>query len=117
MTIQIPSSGADPDGDSVTLVGLGSVPAHGRVMAMSPSSITYQAYPTSAETDEFTYVVTDRYERVATGLIRIAVLPPDNRNRSSPWTTSSPLPPARPSSSNRCATTSSPWATWLGSRR
>ena len=76
MTIQIPSSGADPDGDSVTLVGLGSVPAHGRVMAMSPSSITYQAYPTSAETDEFTYVVTDRYERVATGLIRIAVLPP-----------------------------------------
>ena len=27
------------------------------------------------------------------------------------------LTPARPSSSNRCATTSSQWATWLGSRR
>jgi hypothetical protein len=76
MTIQIPSSGADPEGDSVTLVGLASVPAHGRVLATSPSSITYQAYPTSAETDEFSYVVTDRYERVATGSIRIAVLPP-----------------------------------------
>ncbi len=76
MTIQIPTSQADPDGDSVTLVGLGSAPRVGRVLETTLSSITYQAYPTSADTDQFTYVVSDRYGKVGTATIRIAVLPP-----------------------------------------
>lgn len=76
ITITIPTSGVDPDGDSVTLRGLETVPTHGRVLATTPSSVTYQAYPTSAETDEFAYAVLDRFGRVATGTIRIAVLPP-----------------------------------------
>ncbi len=76
MTIQIPTSQVDPDGDSVTLVGLGSAPRVGRVLETTLSSITYQAYPTSAETDQFSYVVSDRYGKVGTGTIRIAVLPP-----------------------------------------
>lgn len=76
ITVQIPTSGADPDGDSVTLVGLETAPVHGRVLGVTPSSITYQAYPTSAETDDMSYVVTDRFGRLATGRVRIAVLPP-----------------------------------------
>ncbi len=76
MTIQVPTSEVDPDGDSVTLVGLGTAPTQGRVLGMTLSSITYQAYPSSAETDQFTYVVTDRFGKVGTATVRIAVLPP-----------------------------------------
>ncbi len=76
MTIQIPTTQVDPDGDSVTLVGLGSAPTQGRVLATTLSSITYQAYPTSAETDTFSYVVSDRFGKVGTATVRVAVLPP-----------------------------------------
>lgn len=75
-TIQLRTSGIDPDGDSVTLRGITGVPAQGRILATTPSSITYQAYPTSAETDVFQYTVADRFGKVGTGTIRIAVLPP-----------------------------------------
>ena len=76
ITLQIPTTQVDPDGDSVTLVGLGSAPTQGRVLGTTLSSITYQAYPTSAETDQFSYVVTDRFGKVGTATVRIAVLPP-----------------------------------------
>ncbi len=76
ITVTIAGSGADPDGDSTTLVGLASAPRLGRVLAVTPSSITYQAYPTSGGTDDFTYLLGDRYEKVGTGTIRIAVAPP-----------------------------------------
>jgi hypothetical protein len=75
-TIQLRTSGVDPDGDSVTLRGITGVPAQGRILATTPSSITYQAYPTSAETDVFQYTVADRFGQVGTGTVRIAVLPP-----------------------------------------
>lgn len=75
-TIQIPSSMVDPDGDSVAFLGLGSAPEKGRIMDQTPSSLTYQAYPISGGTDEFTYVVTDRFGKQGTGTIRIAVVPP-----------------------------------------
>lgn len=75
-TIQIPSSSVDPDGDSVAFLGLASAPEKGRIMDQTPSSIAYQAYPISGGTDEFTYVVTDRFGAQGTGTIRIAVVPP-----------------------------------------
>lgn len=75
-TIQIPTTQVDPDGDSVTLVGIGSAPTQGRILGTTLSSITYQAFPTSQETDTFTYVVADRYGKVGTATVRIAVLPP-----------------------------------------
>lgn len=43
---------------------------------MSPSSITYQAYPTTGGTDSFTYLLTDRFGKVGSGTARIAVAPP-----------------------------------------
>ncbi|GGL32752.1 fibronectin type III domain-containing protein [Phycicoccus endophyticus] len=76
ITVTVAGSGADPDGDSTTLVGLASAPRFGRVLATTPSSITYQAYPTSGGTDDFTYLLGDRYGKVGEGTARIAVTPP-----------------------------------------
>ncbi len=76
ITIQVPPSNNDPDGDSTTVVGIASPPALGRVTGFSPTGITYQAYPTSTGTDSFSYVVVDRYGLRATSLVRVAVNPP-----------------------------------------
>ncbi|MBM6399868.1 Ig-like domain-containing protein [Phycicoccus sonneratiae] len=76
ITVSVAASGSDPDGDSTTLAGLASAPSLGRVLAVTPSSITYQAYPTSGGTDDFTYLLGDRYGKVGTGTVRIAVAPP-----------------------------------------
>ena len=76
ITVTVAGSGSDPDGDSTTLAGLASAPTLGRVLATTPSSITYQAYPTSGGTDDFTYLLGDRYGKVGTGTVRIAVTPP-----------------------------------------
>ncbi|MGG5259064.1 Ig-like domain-containing protein [Phycicoccus avicenniae] len=76
ITVSVPDSGSDPDGDSTTLAGLASAPRLGRVLAVSPSAITYQAYPTSGGTDDFTYLVADRYGNLGTGTVRVAVAPP-----------------------------------------
>ena len=51
----------DPDGDAVTLLGIGSAPRLGRLVKFGANSVHYQAYPGSAGTDEFTYQVTDPF--------------------------------------------------------
>ena len=53
--LRVPGVGVDPDGDPVTLTGLGSAPTLGRVVQYGANSIEYQAYPGSAGTDEFSY--------------------------------------------------------------
>jgi hypothetical protein len=73
--IQIPVSGVDPDGDSVTVTGVTVPPSLGRIVAVGPDSISYQAYPGSLGTDTFTYQVTDPYGLTGTALVRVAVLP------------------------------------------
>jgi len=74
--IQVPTSGVDPDGDSVTVTGVTVPPALGQIVAVAPDSISYESYPGTAGTDTFTYQVTDPYGRTGTGQVRIAVLPP-----------------------------------------
>ncbi|MDP3894367.1 Ig-like domain-containing protein, partial [Nocardioides sp.] len=74
--LKLPGSGIDPDGDAVTLTGIGSSPRLGRVVALGANSIRYQAYPTSSGTDEFTYTVTDGFGGEATGTARVAVAEP-----------------------------------------
>jgi hypothetical protein len=76
ITIPVPTSGVDPDGDSVTVTGIGSAPTLGRISKVGMSSLTYLAYPTSSGTDSFTYVVTDRFGKTGSATIRIAVVPP-----------------------------------------
>jgi hypothetical protein len=77
-TIAIPASGQDPDGDSVTLVGLASGPTLGRVTGMSAKGISYQVFPNddNVGTDTFTYTVVDAFGQQGTGTIRVAVVPP-----------------------------------------
>jgi hypothetical protein len=76
LKLKLPGSGVDPDGDSVTLLGLGSAPKLGRLVRFGANSMHYQAYPDSVGTDEFTYQVTDPFGEVATGTVRVAIVPP-----------------------------------------
>lgn len=74
--LKVPAAQVDPDGDAVTLLGLGSAPRLGRLVKFGANSVHYQAYPGSAGTDEFTYQVTDPFGGVALGTVRIAVVNP-----------------------------------------
>lgn len=76
VTVTVPSSNVDPDGDTVTVAGIASQAMLGRVIGVSPTSLTYEAYPTSVGTDSFSYVVTDRYGKTASSLVRVAVVRP-----------------------------------------
>ncbi|MFN8193344.1 MAG: Ig-like domain-containing protein [Nocardioidaceae bacterium] len=76
VTLRLPGSGLDPDGDSVTILGLGSAPSLGRVVKVGANSVDYQAYPSGAGTDEFDYLITDAQGARATGTVRVAVIVP-----------------------------------------
>lgn len=74
--VPIPLSGIDPDGDSVSLIGIASNPQKGSVLAVDPSDIVYQAGPYSSGTDTFQYTVVDALGARATGTIRIGISAP-----------------------------------------
>jgi large repetitive protein len=76
ITMTVPWTGVDPDGDSVTVTGIASAPQLGRVMSTGPTTITYQAYPLASGTDTFSYTVSDRWGLSGTATIRIGVVPP-----------------------------------------
>ena len=76
LTITVPWTGVDPDGDSVTVSGLASAPQLGRIVATGPTTLTYQAYPLAAGTDTFSYQVSDRFGLSGTATMRIGVVPP-----------------------------------------
>ena len=78
ITIKIPTSGVDPDGDAVTVAGVGSATSLGRVLGFTASSLSYQAYPRvgNGGTDTFTYQVTDTQGASAEGTVRVAVVAP-----------------------------------------
>ncbi len=74
--VRLPGSGVDPDGDPVTVAGITSAPRFGRILAFGGNFLEYQAYPRTTGTDEFEYSVTDSRGAVATGTVRVAVVPP-----------------------------------------
>lgn len=80
--LRLPGTGIDPDGDSVTLLGLGDVtdgevaPQYGRLVRFGANSLHYQAFPGSQGTETFTYRVVDGFGAEATGTVRVAVVPP-----------------------------------------
>lgn len=83
VTIPIPTTGVDPDGDSVTLAGIGSAPQLGEVLSHTANSITYQAFPFapssgafSGGTDDFSYVVVGPSGLEGTAQVRVGVSPP-----------------------------------------
>jgi hypothetical protein len=73
--VNVPLSGIDPDGDSVTLDGIAGQPTLGRISASNSTSFDYEAYPASGGTDSFTYKVTDTYGKSAVGTVRVGVIP------------------------------------------
>lgn len=75
VSIRIPTSGIDPDGDSATVIGITSAPTLGRITGFSATSISYEAFPTSSGPDSFGYVVTDQYGKTATAVVNIGVAP------------------------------------------
>ena len=74
--LKLPGADVDPDGDAVTMLGVSAAPLLGRVVKYGANSIEYQAYPGSAGTDEFSYLITDSAGGVATGSVRVGVVPP-----------------------------------------
>lgn len=75
VNIEIPTSGVDPDGDSVQLVGTVTNPEKGSVLAVDGSTITYQASDYSSGTDTFQYSVVDGLGARATGTVRVGISP------------------------------------------
>ncbi|MFC9561893.1 Ig-like domain-containing protein, partial [Agromyces sp. NPDC056965] len=73
--IDVPLDGIDPDGDSVTLVGITTPPSLGRIVETGSTHISFEAYAGSAGTESFTYEVADTAGKTATGTIRIGVIP------------------------------------------
>ena len=80
VTLHLPPVGVDPDGDGVNIVSIGDAqhgaPRLGRITQLTPSGITYQAFPGVQGTDQFSYVVEDTYGKQATGVARVGVVPP-----------------------------------------
>ena len=76
VTIEIPLSGIDPDGDSVQLIGIASNPEKGSVLEVGPGFITYEAGDYSSGTDTFQYSVTDALGARAEGTVRVGISAP-----------------------------------------
>src|SRR5690606_28856844 len=73
--IDIPTSGVDPDGDAVQLVGQATNPEKGSVTEVTGNTIVYQAGDYSSGTDTFQYIVVDGLGARATGTIRVGISP------------------------------------------
>jgi len=73
VTIPIPVTTMDPDGDTVTLLGIEEPPKAGTVVEIGPDEIVYEADEGAAGTDELTYKVADQFGAEATAKILIGV--------------------------------------------
>ena len=80
VTIPVPVTTMDPDGDAVTLLGIEEPPELGTVVEVRPDALVYVPDDTAAGTDEFTYRVTDQHgaEATATVLVGVAGRPREN---------------------------------------
>lgn len=76
VTVEVPLTGIDPDGDSVVFVSASGA-SKGEISGQSSTAFTYKAYADAASvgTDAFTYQVRDALGKTATGRIQIGVLP------------------------------------------
>lgn len=83
VNIPIPTTGVDPDGQDVTVTGITSTPALGRITAVNATGLVYEAYPVSSTsgafaggTDMFSYGVTSPSGQTAQADVRVGVTPP-----------------------------------------
>ena len=73
VTIRIPLTGVDPDGDSVVLLGQDTNPEKGAVTPLGADGFVYEAGDYSAGTDTFSYTVIDDLGARATGTVRVGI--------------------------------------------
>ncbi len=82
ISITVPTSGVDPDGDLTFVGGLvgqegGAVDLeYGRVLGFGAATIRYEAYPRSAGTEVIHYQLRDRFGATSEGFIRVGVVQP-----------------------------------------
>lgn len=82
VTLTIPSTGVDPDGDTVTMRGITGKDAdaleltYGRVVSVGPSTIRYEGYPNAAGTELIRYEVQDRFGATSQAFVRVGVVRP-----------------------------------------
>ncbi len=82
ITMTVPTFGVDPDGDSVAVTGIvgaegGAVDlTHGRVVAIGPATIRYEAFPLAAGTEVISYEVQDRFGATSRAFVRVGVVAP-----------------------------------------
>ena len=82
LTITVPTSGVDPDGDTVSIRGIvgrdgGAVSLrYGRIVSVGPDTIRYEAYPTAAGTEVIDYEVADRFGELSRAFVRVGVVAP-----------------------------------------
>lgn len=81
MRIPVPLNGIDPDGDSVTLVGIDQPPTMGTA-TLGTEWIEYTPGENASGTDVFTYTVEDRLGRQAKARVRVGVAPPSELNHN-----------------------------------
>lgn len=74
--IPVPTSGVDPDGDSVMVTGITSPsPERGRVTQALGEWITYVPDEDAVGTDTFSYQVVDRYGAVKEATVQVGIAP------------------------------------------
>jgi hypothetical protein len=79
--ITIPLDGIDPDGDSVTLVGLEQAPRKGTAV-VGAYYVEYTAPANASGQDTFSYVVEDRFGARSTARVTVGVAPAPGTNQS-----------------------------------
>lgn len=79
--IPVPLNGIDPDGDSVTLVGIEQSPSKGSV-ELGVDWLEYTPTASSTGTDVFTYIVEDRQGKQSSARVRVGIAPPDTYNQN-----------------------------------
>ena len=80
VTIPIPITTMDPDGDTVTLLGIEEPPRFGTVVEVRADELVYAADDEAAGTDELTYRVVDQFGAEATATILDRGGPPPGQN-------------------------------------
>lgn len=79
--IVVPLDNIDPEGDSVSLVGLASAPTLGTV-TQKGAVLRYRAADDAKGTDSFTYLVEDRLGKQSTATVRVGVAPSVDANQN-----------------------------------
>ncbi len=81
VAIRVPLVGMDPEGDAVTLVGLGQIlPTLGAVVETTSDGFVYQAGANAIGTDHFDYKVVDDLGAEAAGAVNVGIIRPPSEN-------------------------------------